>query len=384
MSWTEKYLDLSAGSNGSGTSGSPWNTWANAMTGLGAISAATRLNVKGTASGVSAITFNPGGTSIGVPLWIRGYNTTIGDCSADFSLTRPSTAMASGNRINISTPYIIFDSLTFSGDYEFTGLLYVTASGPIRMFNVKSVNVFNGTAAAGCAHSGGYGGVYNGCHFEAHSGANGAFSVFGLATIAGSFLKGGAAGIYVDGSGTAGLIAMRSILKGATYGINVAVATNLRFLVVDGCTVYNPSSDGIRIAGVLPDLCSASISNMILDTVGGYGVKNTSGTTNGLIGLDAMLFHSITSGQCNGFVDDASTDDGSARDTKTDSSSPFAAAGSDDFSVVSGSNAKATGFPGTFDPSTTVGYLDRGAAQRQEPAASVAVQSLFVHNIGTY
>ncbi len=319
---------------------------------MGTISTPTRVNVKGaqTSSTGANIGLGVAGTSEDNPVWWRGYSSIIGDLDTDYTTTRPTLTVQTGFRVSITGGYQKFSNLVFTGNYQFAALLRYTGTGPFTMVRVKATNVFADAAAAAIMVGPGANCQTNlvACHFEANATASGAIDhQLGYLHCHGCVLKGGVAGLAITNTGNAnGAVLTNCILLGTTYGAYIQ-NTLTRILSFVNCTFYNPSSDAVRVTSNT-DSQSVLIANCIFDTVGGYGVKNTNGTTQGMWLLDFCDTHSLTSGVSNGLVDDAGTGDGSARAMQVDASSPFVSAGTD-FTPATGSNAIANAFPGALD-----------------------------------
>lgn len=350
--WSEKYVDLSAGSNGSGTSGSPWNSFDNAVTGLGTVSVPIRVNVKGaqtTATGAN-IGINPAGVAQDKVVWWRGYLTTIGDLDNDFVSQRPKLTVQTGVRVNFTSAWQRVSNIEFTGNYDFSGLLRPTGSGPYKFVNLKITNVSANAAAAavGVAIAANAAVTFNGCHLTANAAASGVIDLItGALYCNGCILDGGIAAVFMGNTGNSyNCTICNTVLHGTTYGINCANTTT-RTLILNGCTFFNPSSDAVRV-GVTIDAGIVVIDNCLFSTVGGYGVKNTSGTDTGMWEIDCPDYYSLTSGQTNGLTDDAATGDGSARAIQTESADPLVNAGAGDYTPKSTSNAIANAYPGVF------------------------------------
>jgi hypothetical protein len=96
------YCDLDAIDNGIGTSESPWNSWANAKTGMGAASFPAYLYVKGTETLGVDFDWNISGSGSGSELVITNWT------------GETATTATDGHRFSITAKYIIFDGSSFS------------------------------------------------------------------------------------------------------------------------------------------------------------------------------------------------------------------------------------------------------------------------------
>lgn len=129
--------------------------------------------------------------------------------------------------------------------------------------------------------------------------------------------------------------------------------------VVVGNTIDGCGGDAIEVSEAAM-IDGATIKNNIISNNTGYGIKCSTGTTalndrRSTGKIDYNNIYNNTAGAYNGIS-------AGAHDTYLDPQ--YTNAGALDFSV--GANMKAIGFPGAFRGTTTTGYLDLGAAQRQE------------------
>ena len=154
-------------------------------------------------------------------------------------------------------------------------------------------------------------------------------------------------------------------------GINIGGAGDSRArLIADGCTIYGCGNSGIE-SNANSEL---TLLNTILaengNAAGEYNVEWTAGDAE-KIGFHAwnVFYHSGGGGGANllGLTANAVV---TSSEFTTDPT--FTNAAGADFSIGSSSPAKAAGFPGAFLGSSSTGYLDIGAVQRQEPAGGGA------------
>ena len=147
MLYTEYFLDLSAGSNGSGLSqGSPWNTVANAISGLTTIFGGTtatglsRVNVTGTrAMTTTAVAFSVAGTAA-FPLVWRGYAVTPGDLDDDPATAGPSLTFTTVG-VTVSASNQVFQNLDFtSAIASGNGTLIASAASPVQFDRCRIEN----------------------------------------------------------------------------------------------------------------------------------------------------------------------------------------------------------------------------------------------------
>ncbi len=146
------------------------------------------------------------------------------------------------------------------------------------------------------------------------------------------------------------------------------------------CVAHGNGRDGIRLA----DAASADsvvVRNCIIMSNGGYGVNSVTTTWADAL-IDYNFFRLNTSGDYNKLP-------AGAHDVDL-SGDPFQNAAGADFSLNStagaGAAVRAAGWPGVMPGGTTTGYLDGGAIQHQDPAASgfVAPRPMVIQGIGTY
>lgn len=354
MAWTDRYVTADAGGGGDGSSGSPW-TLAEAFS---SAAAGDRVNVKtGSYSITSATTFSTSGTS-SAPIWIRGYDTSIGDLDdKPLSQRTPGTDM----------PLV---SMTSTGD--------ITASGN---FQYWSSIAFTTSVASKppvyCRNSGGW---WRRCRFE-HSNAS-ATTHAGRTDYSSEVCFFGCHFKHASGSYAACVVLTSSsrpsfygcVFEGGDNCCDIQVATQVNFsscifknsssvalLAVNGvgawgCTFYDSGSHAISITGTASVTYKVFIAGCYFHTVGGYAIHTSSSTP---AYVSNNCFYSITSGQLSGIAETLQFD------AATDSSDYFANAGSGDFTLGSSSNGYEDGPPGLFEKDGPTSYSDIGAVQHQ-------------------
>lgn len=150
--------------------------------------------------------------------------------------------------------------------------------------------------------------------------------------------------------------------RGVYYATaQAAMANNL---VLEGNTIYGCGDSGLEGTDAEDNI--TLINNIFMnngDAAGEYNVELVSN-------LDIIGFHAW-----NIFYDNGAggnllglTANGQVASSEFTTDPLFTNAAGGDFSIGSTSPAKATGFPGQFLGSISLGYLDIGAVQRQEPA----------------
>lgn len=338
MAWTERYVTTTGAGAHDGTSEA--NAWS--MTeAIAAYAAGQRLNVKaGTYSSTSDFSYATAGTTSS-PIWWRGYNTTIGDIDSDNSLTKPLLSMSSAARINVSAAYQLFSNLRITSDNTFRSV-YCTA-GDTHFLRCRIENT-GSARCVGTATNKGY--TFSRCHFTGTTGAP-CFEIDsggGSVVLEGCSFHSGTYGFHsTDSSSFRGSSILRCIFDSQTDHAIYISSTGGGTFVFDGNSIYNTGSgkDGIRINDL--DGSVYLVSNNIFSVIGGYAINNSTGVNTARIRVYNNLYHSVTSGQTNGLGDWPN------QYTQTDSSSPFVNAGSDDFTVASGSNALGNASPGAFE-----------------------------------
>lgn len=370
MAWTERYASVSGAGAHDGTSA------ANAWTLAEAIANATsghRVNLLNGTYSVGTFTWSLSG------IWLRGYNTTIGDCDTDPSLTRPLITMSGDDYFTTNGPGVM-SSVRVTGARRFNGTIYVNG-GRLWLYRCFIENTST-TFGGGYAIEGNDldGGVIQSCEIVQGGTTSPAILTRHNVTIRDCKITGGLNGLKSDSAGGVYTVAVH----GCTFSnaASDAVSFNVNGaagLTIDRCSFYNAGRDAIRVNN-LP--LGGSITNSVFSNSAGYNINNQSGSASSQKLLRSNnLSYAATSGHESGFGDDP--DFASA----TDSSSPFTNAGGGDFSLVTGSNGKATGSPYTgssnlFPGGSFSSYLDRGAAQRQESGGGTSGPSARTILIG--
>jgi hypothetical protein len=356
MAWTERYCSVAGGGAHDGTTAADAWTLAEAIAGA---AAGHRVNViVGTyANTTTARTFATAGTTT-APVWWRGYKTAIGDMDG-----QPTTTRVAGTDI----PEITFTTgaCTFSGAHQFfsnihfasartAGAAFTISTGAGQKF-VRNRFINTGNNASATAVSNAVAAIIESCYFEAHANATNVVAFSGAGTtVRGCVVSGGINNFSALVSTS---IVIGCLFKGASAtGINQSAGGAF---VVDRCTFYN-IPDGIKWTTSAP-VTGTQVTNSIFDSCSTTGLNNATGTNSNLVFRAGNLFHG------NG-ANEAGFGDAPSFFEQADAGSPFTAAGSDDFSLVTGSNAKANGVPGLFENLSVKSYLDIGAVQREEAA----------------
>lgn len=361
MAWTERYVRSDAAGGGDGTTNTnsgangAW-TLAEAITN---VAAGHRVNVRaGTyANTTTNRTFATAGTTT-APIWWRGFNTSIGDIDSDNSLTKPAITFTTG-RFIANAQHQYFSNLDISGAAvtASSGQLVVGAAtaGTVWFDRCRIENTAaNANGAAFYVSGAGNGAIITRSRIKATTTATSASYCSRYLRIVGCLVDGGDTGILADTSSSV-FSCVGTIVKGAgAHGIRCNGVVNF---YIANCTVYSSGTDGIRISGIPTLHCT--IHGCILSNNGGYGINNSTGTDTNFTTRMFNSFYSNTSGPENGFGDSPSIG------SQTETSSPFTAAGSDDFSLATGALAISNSWPGDFETlSSLISYLDCGAVQK--------------------
>lgn len=372
MAWTERYVRSDAAGGGDGTTDT--NSGANgAFTLAEAITNSTsntgfRYNVRaGTyANTTTSRTFSGAGT-VTAQNWWRGFNTTIGDIDTNNTLTKPEITFTTGV-MTVSGAHQLFSALSISGQATSGAQLQFTNTTTIGICFDRCRIVNTGTNAASSAvgfNNSTSGNLFTRCYFSASSSATnvigqGVASGYSV-TLLGCVIRGGGSGVGTTGGGIAINAHGCVFYDNGSSGVSIGFASTV-VNTITGCTFYSPAVDGVRISAA-PG-AQIIIVNCIFSDCGGYGINNSTGTNTTFVKRAGNLFYNNTSGKENGLGDSPSMSE------QTDSSSPFTNAAGADLSLVSTSNAKANGIPGTLENESYTSYADIGAVQRQEAGGS--------------
>lgn len=162
-------------------------------------------------------------------------------------------------------------------------------------------------------------------------------------------------------------------------GIGISLQGTQQISQVIACSSYNNTSDGIRISSASGG--AVLVMNSVLSNNGGWGIKNTTAVTGGIVN---NAFFSNTSGQVTSQTASVFLNEGGV----TLSGNPFVDAPNGDFRLnsTSGAGAACRGAGiGTFTQTAasyagSLGYPDIGAVQHQD-AGGGAAGMLFVPNL---
>lgn len=369
MAWTDRYcIDGGAGLH-DGTSEA--NAWSLAEA-IAAAVGGDRINVKAAtfANTTTSRTFGDGAgaATTTAPKWWRGYKTTIGDMDG-----RPTTTRVAGTDI----PHITFTSgiVTISGVHQiFSSISFLgTATGSARLVGVtgskckfircrfenQDTNVSDWAIRASTD-----GLYFTECWFKATSSANNVAISEERIFWDGCVFIGGGNGLMLDAGAQAPACLDCVFDNNGDDAIEVPGNGSV-IVLIDSPTIYSPGGHGINITGAVP--CNILIRNPIFSDITGVGkvaVNVVSGSN--VPHIVNPLFYNVT------------TEYGNVTEDlewfrQDDSSSPFEDAGSHDFDLASGSNAKSNGAPGLFEGESYRSYADIGAVRHIDPAGGGGV-----------
>ena len=368
MAWTERYVRTDAAGGGDGTTdtnsgGTGAFTLAEAIT-HSTTNTGIRYNVKaGTyANTTTTLTFSGAGSAT-APNWWRGFNTTIGDCDSDRTLTRPLITFTTG-QFAISGAQQTFSSLDITSQCTTTGGAVNITARPVRLYNVSIDNTAaNAASRAITFNTGSNDCSAVACYFKATSSAT-CVQMSTSSYLLGCTIDGGNVGLSAS---TLTAIAWCVIKSTNSHGVSTSQA-----LIANNCSFYGAavaSIDGIRVSS---GTVAIFIANCIFSEYGGYGVNQSSGTNGNYALLLNNAYYNCTGGQTNGISEAFQVGAVSL------SGDPFVNKSSGDFDLNgTGGGAKEAGFPGQFVGLTsTQGYVSIGASIPQGSSVAGGIFNL--------
>jgi hypothetical protein len=294
-------------------------------------------------------------------IWFRGYNTTPGDLETNPTLARPVLACNSTFALTMSGANQLWSGFSITGNR--TGLVATFTGNGTYQLRVKIENTSTNAAAVAVTLATANQQAFY-CWYKTPTTATttGTCNVAVLSNLIGCIAEGGGvAGFNCGGSD----VTLLNCLCINNTGVGVLASTGrIRVLY---CTIYNSTSDGVKWTGA--PVVGCAVIGTIFSVIGGFGINNSVGTTCTFIVRMLNDYHSMTSGQENGFAQDP------AFFVQTESSSPFISAGTN-FGILSSSSAKANGSaPGGYENfSSTVSYEAIGAIEPQSTGTSFVPQ----------
>ncbi len=314
----------------------------------GTVPQSTKINVKaGTyANTTTNRTIGLAGTTL-LPLWIDGYKTSPNDLDS----VVPTSARVPGTDI----PTFTFTTgVLAAAGHQIYSNLSVSSTGNSTTFATTSSDTVDRVQ---CANT--------------NTGSSARAANVNCAVTASAFTSASAASACVTAGGNADV--MDCVISGAAIGLTCSTSlvnvVGCEFIGQSGqCITYSTGGglverntfygggasavDGVKWTGT-PSL--SLVANNIFDTLTN-GINNGSGANTDLIRTRNNDFHSVTNTYV-GFADIYNPCD------QTDSSSPFVNAGTGNFTLAAGSNARQNGSPGQFETVAVSSYLSIGAYQ---------------------
>jgi hypothetical protein len=355
VAWTDRYLDLSAGTNGDGlASSTPWNSFANAVTGLGTISAPMRVRVRGSGSLAANLSLNTAGTSGGNPLWWAGCDASwdiLGEASDP--LTGYPSLAAGTHQISITAGFQAFSYLAITGSATATNTVDCLTGTDMRFRRVSVTQTGTGSASVAFRLNA-QRSLLLGCAFSATSSATSCLFVAGAggdSAVVGCTVAGGNDGMAVQARA---LCAFNVVIGAAQDGISLI---NFAGAHLFANTVRAPGRDGIRVANA-----GTSIGNNLIVAANGAGAHPINFTGTATSGLNAFAngWFNVTNNSINGLVEQYHP-----FGIGLLASDPLADAAGGDYALASGSAAIGGGVPAQFlGLPSTLASADLGAAQQ--------------------
>jgi len=365
MAWTERYVTTTGAGSHNGTSEA--NAWT-LTEAVANAAAGQRINIKaGTyANTTTDQNFAANGTTT-APIWLRGYNTAIGDLDADFTTAKPAITFTTG-RLLITGNYYFISNLNISGAQVTNGQVRLGAGGDRYCFDRVRIECTAANSSGAAIYFDGANIVLSRCWIKATSSApvlNLLGTGTGSYTLLGSAIEGGNNGLVVGSGGSQNIVAaFNSFLSVGGDAIR-SVNSNRLWALFN--SIYNSASDAIESATTVLDT-GVFVGNIIANS-GAYGFTNSTGTNTANIFRLFNDFYSNTSGTENGMGDTPSFTE------KSESSSPFTSG--TDLSLATGANALGV-FPGLFENESFTGYGDIGAVQSQATSSGGGSSGGFI------
>lgn len=354
MAITEKYASSAGAGAKDGTSeGAAWDF----ATMLTTATAGDRVNFKGnhTLTGNASFT-NPG--TVTSPLIVRGYASSIGDCSAlgrtngNGALVTTGMPVINNDQYQLTMPaYSIVEALVFSTSARSLGQA-VALSNFGGMLRCSVSNTNTGASAAGLDCNGTHSFLVD-CDIT-KGGASGGTWALRMSSInwaIGCRIDGGpAVGVSLSSVGTL----VNCTIIGGTDCVIVNNTSNPVVLV--NCTLVGGSSDGVHV--VTGNTRNPVIVNCLITDNGAYALYGVDAAS-AMFAVGNRIDRN-TSGVSSGATDWLAAFAGLNNTTSATQANEYEAAASDDYRLKSTSPALSIGIPL---------YADLGALQ-QQPAAS--------------
>ncbi len=330
--------------------GGAWSDFTGGIfTTSGSVPVSTRVNCKyGFSSNMSGGTFNlklKGATTL--PLWLRGYNTTLGDLdNGSGSLSYPVIAIGTSGFFQPQSDNLLMSGFSFTGNVN--AALVQTQNSNIAKFNhCQFVNTNTGTSVQCVSNQSST--VFTNCYFSGPSTGNlllgeNQFWAIGCYFVSSS---GGSTSVGAGNGGSNSNITIIgcTFVNMGLYGIYLDGNFSNQ-CVIHACTFFQCGSDSIRIVQANLNAGSAVITNCMFSNSGGYDINYTASP-----GKPAYMYlanndsYSPTSGHLNGFGDWVEIN------PLTEGSNPFvnSSASPPDLHLVNTAAGAGTGIPGLWE-----------------------------------
>jgi hypothetical protein len=355
MAITEKYASSAGAGSNNGTSEA--NAWSFA-TMLTSATAGDRINFKGNHTFTGNHSFTNAGTATS-PIILRGYSSTIGDCSA--------LGRTNGNGALVTTGMPVFSQDLYQLTMPAMSVLEaVVCSSSTRNGPLVSVGNFSALFRCRFANSG-----TGGSAAAVDLGGTNAFAVDCDAVMSGasggSYCLRCSSGNWVVGCRIDGGVVPAATLSSVGTFVNCVIIGGTDCVIINNtgnpaalinCTLVGGSSDGLHI--VTGNIRNPLVINCLITDNGAYGLYGVDAGT-ALFAVGNRIDRNTTAAS-SGATDWLSAFAGFNNTTSATQSNEFPGYGSDDFRLGSSSPARGIGIPS---------YLDVGALQRIEDYPAV-------------
>ena len=276
--------------------------------GTATVPVSTEIDIKLATYTLSAgLTIALKGTAL-LPLWYRGYVTSVGDLDSPpspASSTSYPTISAGTNLVTLSGALDQWSGLSFTSSRSGAGAQVTTTNNHKFFFCRFANSAANASATAMTTTSAG-GGTFEHCYFSSSATATSIVTISSTSGNDSFFTDCWFAGAN---SGTTQVGALISSTNSALFtrctfyqpGSHAISQTSTGRVTVDSCTFYQPLGDGIHYSGV-PGT-SSRVRNCYFYQCGGFDINNATGSTIGNVALAYNVSNQPTSGHLNGFGD---------------------------------------------------------------------------------
>lgn len=295
-------------------------------------------------------TINMTGTATS-PYWVRGYDTTPGDCDTDLTKERPVISFTTG----VFTPSTnsIWSSLNITS--AASAATVTTGNITFNAFRCQFLNTGTSTSSIGITANGA-GVVIQDCYISTASTSNLAMNHGSNGKVIRCTMRAAGGGAF-SSNGTPTLIDC-NLSSVSNVGINLP--TNGASFFVSGCTIRGCGSHGIAVGGAAATPAAGSaIVDCVITNNGGSGIRYNNATATNNVFRSGNTFYGNSSGE------ETWVGDHPNLYKITEPSDPLPNAGSGDFALTSGASGRAVSWPFEGLASTT-SYADRGAIQHQD------------------